>query len=171
MATQAARAVSGHTYRYYDLLMAAFVAVMLCSSLIGVGKVAQIGGNVAVIDVMAAREPDEVVKSAFAAAADEVLRSFDPPLCAISVDEVSSDLLGEIVRFRTRGCSLALYGASPRVRQLFTLTWLERIMKLTPTLQDAIAFLQTQSPAPMAAAAGRADLAVRPSALQEIRDV
>ena len=44
MATQAARAVSGHTYRYYDLLMAAFVAVMLCSSLIGVGKVAQIGG-------------------------------------------------------------------------------------------------------------------------------
>src|SRR5690348_1715528 len=30
-------------YRYYDLLMAAFVCVLLCSNLIGASKVAQIG--------------------------------------------------------------------------------------------------------------------------------
>lgn len=34
----------GRTYRYYDLIMAAFVCVLLCSNLIGVSKVAQIGG-------------------------------------------------------------------------------------------------------------------------------
>lgn len=31
-------------YRYYDLVMAAFVTVLICSNLIGAGKVAQIGG-------------------------------------------------------------------------------------------------------------------------------
>ena len=44
MQTQAAAALSGHTYRFYDLLMAAFVAVMLCSNLIAVGKVSEIAG-------------------------------------------------------------------------------------------------------------------------------
>src|SRR5271170_2634291 len=28
----------GHSYRYYDLLMAAFVTILLCSNLIGPGK-------------------------------------------------------------------------------------------------------------------------------------
>lgn len=32
------------SYRYYDLLMAAFVVVLLCANLIGAGKVAMIGG-------------------------------------------------------------------------------------------------------------------------------
>ena len=31
-------------YKYYDLVMAAFITVLLCSNLIGVGKVCQIGG-------------------------------------------------------------------------------------------------------------------------------
>jgi uncharacterized integral membrane protein (TIGR00697 family) len=31
-------------YKYYDLVMAAFLTVLLCSSLIGVGKVCRIGG-------------------------------------------------------------------------------------------------------------------------------
>jgi uncharacterized integral membrane protein (TIGR00697 family) len=31
-------------YRYYDLVMAAFVCVLLCANLIGVSKVAQLGG-------------------------------------------------------------------------------------------------------------------------------
>ena len=31
-------------YKYYDLVMVSFVAVLLCSSLIGVGKVSQVGG-------------------------------------------------------------------------------------------------------------------------------
>ena len=128
-------------------------------------------GNVAVIDVMAAGEPSDVVQGAFSAAAEQVLQTFDPPLCAISVDEVNSDLLGEIVRFRTRGCALALYGATPRVQRLFTLTWLERIMKLTPTLQDAIAFLQDEGRAPLAATAGRAGLAVQLPALEENCDI
>lgn len=34
----------GRSYKYYDLIMAAFVAVLLCSNLIGVGKVCQIWG-------------------------------------------------------------------------------------------------------------------------------
>jgi uncharacterized integral membrane protein (TIGR00697 family) len=40
------RATAGarRTYRYYDLLMVAFVTVLLCSQLIGAGKVAMIGG-------------------------------------------------------------------------------------------------------------------------------
>jgi uncharacterized integral membrane protein (TIGR00697 family) len=33
-------------YRYYDLVMAAFVTVLLCANVIGAGKVAQIGGFV-----------------------------------------------------------------------------------------------------------------------------
>ncbi|MBS0661303.1 MAG: queuosine precursor transporter [Verrucomicrobia bacterium] len=32
------------TYRYYDLLMAAFVTVLLCSNVIGAAKLAQVGG-------------------------------------------------------------------------------------------------------------------------------
>jgi queuosine precursor transporter len=32
------------TYKYYDLLMASFVAVLLCSNLIGVTKIATVGG-------------------------------------------------------------------------------------------------------------------------------
>lgn len=31
-------------YRYYDLVMAAFVTVLICSNLIGAAKVAEIGG-------------------------------------------------------------------------------------------------------------------------------
>jgi uncharacterized integral membrane protein (TIGR00697 family) len=41
------RVASGATrrvYKYYDLVMVAFVAVLLCSNLIGVGKVCQIAG-------------------------------------------------------------------------------------------------------------------------------
>ena len=34
----------GRTYRYYDLLMAAFVCVLLCANLIGVSKAVTIGG-------------------------------------------------------------------------------------------------------------------------------
>ena len=44
MGTEAAAATPRRVYRYYDLVMAAFVTVLLCSSLIGVGKVCQIGG-------------------------------------------------------------------------------------------------------------------------------
>src|ERR1700735_2082407 len=32
------------TFRYYDLIMAAFVTILLCSNLIGASKVCQIGG-------------------------------------------------------------------------------------------------------------------------------
>jgi uncharacterized integral membrane protein (TIGR00697 family) len=32
------------TYRYYDLLLGAFVTVLLCSNLIGAGKIANVGG-------------------------------------------------------------------------------------------------------------------------------
>lgn len=35
---------SGRTYRYYDLVMAAFVTVLLCANLIGASKVASIRG-------------------------------------------------------------------------------------------------------------------------------
>lgn len=34
----------GRQYRYYDLVMAAFVTVLLCANLIGAAKVAQLGG-------------------------------------------------------------------------------------------------------------------------------
>jgi hypothetical protein len=34
----------GRAYRYYDLMMAAFVTVLLCSNLIGVGKVSSVFG-------------------------------------------------------------------------------------------------------------------------------
>jgi uncharacterized integral membrane protein (TIGR00697 family) len=39
-----ARRSARPTYRYYDLLMAAFVTVLLCSDVIGVQKVAVVGG-------------------------------------------------------------------------------------------------------------------------------
>jgi uncharacterized integral membrane protein (TIGR00697 family) len=35
---------SGRSYRYYDLIMAGFVAVLLCSNLVGPAKVAQVAG-------------------------------------------------------------------------------------------------------------------------------
>ncbi len=35
---------SRKAFRYYDLIMAAFVAVLLCSNIIGAAKVAQVGG-------------------------------------------------------------------------------------------------------------------------------
>lgn len=35
---------TGRRYRYYDLAMAAFVAILLCSNIIGAAKLAQIGG-------------------------------------------------------------------------------------------------------------------------------
>ncbi len=39
-----AAAPATRTYRYYDLIMAAFVCVLLCSNLIGVTKIVTIGG-------------------------------------------------------------------------------------------------------------------------------
>lgn len=42
--TAAAPDAGRRVYKYYDLVMVAFVTVLLCSSLIGVGKVSQIGG-------------------------------------------------------------------------------------------------------------------------------
>lgn len=35
---------TGRRYRYYDLVMAAFVAILLCSNIIGAAKISQIGG-------------------------------------------------------------------------------------------------------------------------------
>ncbi len=42
--TEVAQATTRRVYKYYDLVMVSFVTVMLCSSLIGVGKVCQIAG-------------------------------------------------------------------------------------------------------------------------------
>lgn len=39
-----AEALHGRAFRYYDFAMAAFVVVLVCSNLIGAGKVASIGG-------------------------------------------------------------------------------------------------------------------------------
>jgi queuosine precursor transporter len=44
MTTVAAATSSARQYRYYDLVMAAFVTVLLCANVIGAAKVAQIGG-------------------------------------------------------------------------------------------------------------------------------
>jgi uncharacterized integral membrane protein (TIGR00697 family) len=44
LGTGAAGASQRRVYKYYDLIMAAFVTVLLCSSLIGVGKVCRIAG-------------------------------------------------------------------------------------------------------------------------------
>lgn len=44
MSTTATPHNTGRRYRYYDLAMAAFVAILLCSNIIGAAKVAQIGG-------------------------------------------------------------------------------------------------------------------------------
>jgi uncharacterized integral membrane protein (TIGR00697 family) len=44
LGAEAAVASQRRVYKYYDLVMAAFVTVLLCSSLIGVGKVCRIGG-------------------------------------------------------------------------------------------------------------------------------
>lgn len=38
------RGMPQRTYRYYDMIMAAFVTVLLCSNLIGVAKVTTVGG-------------------------------------------------------------------------------------------------------------------------------
>jgi uncharacterized integral membrane protein (TIGR00697 family) len=35
---------AGRAYKYYDLVMAAFVTILLCSNVIGAAKVAQVGG-------------------------------------------------------------------------------------------------------------------------------
>jgi queuosine precursor transporter len=42
--TETSRDTAQRVYKYYDLVMAAFITVLLCSNLIGVGKVCQIGG-------------------------------------------------------------------------------------------------------------------------------
>jgi uncharacterized integral membrane protein (TIGR00697 family) len=42
--TDTSRPQPARTYRYYDLVMAAFVTVLLCANLIGASKVARLGG-------------------------------------------------------------------------------------------------------------------------------
>src|SRR5215510_14230318 len=42
MSHDAAQAAGPRNYRYYDLIMAAFVCVLLCANLIGVSKVTQV---------------------------------------------------------------------------------------------------------------------------------
>jgi queuosine precursor transporter len=42
--TESASAVSGRHFRYYDFVMAAFVAILLLSNLIGAAKLADVGG-------------------------------------------------------------------------------------------------------------------------------
>jgi queuosine precursor transporter len=44
--TENAKAVSGRQFRYYDFVMAAFVAILLLSNLIGAAKLADVGGNI-----------------------------------------------------------------------------------------------------------------------------
>ena len=44
--TESASAVSGRQFRYYDFVMAAFVAILLLSNLIGAAKLADVGGFV-----------------------------------------------------------------------------------------------------------------------------
>ena len=44
MSTTATPQNTGRRYRYYDLAMAAFVAILLCSNIIGAAKVAEVGG-------------------------------------------------------------------------------------------------------------------------------
>jgi len=45
MSDAAADPIPGHrSYRYYDLVMAAFVTVLLCANVIGAAKVARVGG-------------------------------------------------------------------------------------------------------------------------------
>lgn len=46
MTTRAATAATGHqrTYKYYDLLLAAFVTVLLCSDMIGASKIVTVHG-------------------------------------------------------------------------------------------------------------------------------
>lgn len=44
--TESASAVSGRQFRYYDFVMAAFVAVLLLSNLIGAAKLADVGGYI-----------------------------------------------------------------------------------------------------------------------------
>ena len=107
-------------------------------------------GSVAVIDIHTANAPSGVAEREFDRAADEVLRAFDPPLCAIGIQsgEVGSTLLGLIIRFRARaevlGGALAIYKLPLQIRQVFTLTRLDREINLTPTLQEAIIALQGQ---------------------------
>ncbi len=44
MVTEAAAASPRRVYKYFDFVMAAFVTVLLCSNLVGVGKVSRIAG-------------------------------------------------------------------------------------------------------------------------------
>lgn len=44
--TENASAVSGRQFRYYDFVMAAFVAILLLSNLIGAAKLADVGGYI-----------------------------------------------------------------------------------------------------------------------------
>lgn len=44
--TESASAVSGRQFRYYDFVMAAFVAILLLSNLIGAAKLANVGGYI-----------------------------------------------------------------------------------------------------------------------------
>jgi uncharacterized integral membrane protein (TIGR00697 family) len=44
--TESASAVSGRQFRYYDFVMAAFVAILLLSNLIGAAKLADVGGYI-----------------------------------------------------------------------------------------------------------------------------
>lgn len=46
IATENASAVSGRQFRYYDFVMAAFVAILLLSNLIGAAKLADVGGYI-----------------------------------------------------------------------------------------------------------------------------
>jgi queuosine precursor transporter len=46
IATENANAVSGRQFRYYDFVMAAFVAILLLSNLIGAAKLADVGGYI-----------------------------------------------------------------------------------------------------------------------------
>lgn len=46
MVTENASAISGRQFRYYDFVMAAFVAILLLSNLIGAAKLADVGGYI-----------------------------------------------------------------------------------------------------------------------------
>ena len=104
--------------------------------------------GVAVIDVNAAGIPADALQRDFDNAADEVMRTVDPPLCAISIQtgEISSRMLGAIMHFRSRaeerGGALALYGLRARTRQIITVLNHDRVIKHVPTLPDAIKALK-----------------------------
>jgi hypothetical protein len=128
-------------FKYYELVMAAFVTVLLCSNLIGVSKVATVGGN----QVMTLTLPVRAVASFSPSSGDPVSALIDGIYYRIEGD-VSLSTFADTITEVTGGDATTIQTGLPALTATGAPGWTYRTFRHSGTvLTTPKAFLRAKA--------------------------